>query len=51
MNFVRSLLIILLTVISLSLSAQKNNANYRAIKKIERLKKREKFEDAGIRMR
>ena len=31
--------------------AQKNNANYRAIKKIERLKKREKFEDAGIRMR
>ena len=51
MNFVRSLLIILLTVISLSLSAQKNNENYRAIKKIERLKKREKFEDAGIRMR
>tara|TARA_B100001059_G_scaffold115705_1_gene116039 strand:+ start:3424 stop:4554 length:1131 start_codon:yes stop_codon:yes gene_type:complete len=38
-------------VISLSMPAQKNNANYRAIKKIERLKKREKFEDAGIRMR
>ncbi len=51
MNFVRSLLIILFMVISLSMPAQKNNANYRAIKKIERLKKREKFEDAGIRMR
>lgn len=51
MNFVRSLLIILFMVISLSLLAQKNNANYKAIKKIERLKKREKFEDASILMR
>lgn len=51
MNLVRSLLIIVLTLVTLSSSAQRYRVNYRAIKKIQRLSKKGKYEAAEIRMR
>ena len=51
MNMLRSFLFILFLVFVSVSSAQMDKANVRAMKKIDRLSKRGKFENAGIRMR
>jgi len=51
MNMLRSFLFILFLVFVSVSSAQMDKTNVRAMKKIDRLSKRGKFENAGIRMR
>ena len=51
MILVRTSLIVILTIFSLSSTAQDHRANYRAIKKIQRLSRKGRYEDAGARMR